>query len=110
MAITSAVHNPKILPILASSPQIAANTDSTPAVSNPENLGVQAVQTYIIRNTASILSMGSIEQWHTPSNRRMNEQYRTLKYCQSVLALSPVLLPPENIVRTEHLCSSSEIL
>ena len=37
----------------------------------------------------------------------MNEQYRTLKYCQSVLAVSPVL-PAENILRTEHLCSSSD--
>ena len=49
----------RILPILALSSRITASTDSTPAVSNPEILGVQAVQMNRIRNTASTLADSS---------------------------------------------------
>ena len=46
-------------------------------------------------------SMGSIEQCHTSSSTRgVNEQYRTLKYYQSVLAVSPVLPSEKILLRT----------
>ena len=39
----------------------------------------------------------------------MNEQYRALKYCPSVLAVSPVL-PAENILRTELLSAAAVMI
>ena len=49
-------------------------------------------------------SNGSIEQWHTASTRSMHEQYRALKYCQSVLAVS--MYCPPKYIRCPAQCTS----
>ena len=91
----SAVHKAKMLPKMAVSSQLTTSTGSTCDIEPRTNRSSGSVNVHNPKYCEYTRSIRAVHRTRTYCYYSQYEQYRTLKYCQSVLEVSPSVSPAQ---------------